>query len=74
MTSMFFLLSTIRKNIYKNLIILDCNWANYAAKFKCTLNTIKNEKAKVEYKFPEYRNRNISQLVENKRIKNVLHK
>jgi len=37
-----FLLSTIPKSINKNFIVLDCNWANCAAKFKCTLNTIEN--------------------------------
>jgi hypothetical protein len=38
------LLSTIPKSIDKNFVVLDCNWANCAAKFKCTLNAIKNYK------------------------------
>ena len=38
------LLPTIPKCINKNFIVLDCNWANCATKFECTLNIIRETK------------------------------
>ena len=33
------LLSAIPEGIYEDFVVLDCYWANGAAKFKCTLST-----------------------------------
>lgn len=33
------LLSAIPECIYEDFVVLDCYWANGAAKFKCTLST-----------------------------------
>lgn len=42
------LLSTVPKSIDKYFVVLDCNWANCAAKFECTLNTIKSHTASIK--------------------------
>lgn len=40
------LLPAIPKGINKNFVVFDCNWANSAAKLKCTL---RKEKVGVKY-------------------------
>lgn len=41
------LLPAVPKSINKNFVVFDCNWANRAAKFKCTLKSSVNQINKI---------------------------